>query len=115
MGSFNSVFHGMNYSICLKIPKKKSIKKNSYDQREQSDLGFKPLANVIPVTFQLLHSYSRKCSKFFKKRFHKKKKKFISRILVYVLKKIDSEFFFFKKIPMTKVSNLTWASNPWPK
>merc|ERR1712030_177935 len=97
MGSFNSVFHGMNHGICLKIPEKKSIKKNSYDQREQSTLGFKPLANAIPVTFQLLHSYFRKFSMFFKNRFHQKKKKkkkiHIMNFGICFKKKLDSEKF----------------------
>merc|ERR1712030_276871 len=70
-------------------------------------------ANAIPVTFQLLHSYSRKFSKFFKTDFPKKKKNHITNFGI-CFKKTDSEFFFFKKIPMTNVSNMTWSSNPWP-
>merc|ERR1712074_60939 len=80
------------------------------------------LANVIPVNFQLLHSYFRKFTKFFKINLTRKEN---------VIKKggsFNSDFHGMnfsiclkipeknqlKKIPMTKVSNLTWASNPWP-
>merc|ERR1712030_278342 len=67
-----------------------------YDQREQSTLGFKPLANAIPVTFQLLHSYFRKFSKFFKNRFHQKKKKKSYHEFWYMFQKKILNFFFQK-------------------
>merc|ERR1712030_251924 len=72
-----------------------------------------------PTRSQLLFSYftvtSENFQSFSKNDFTKKKRKIHIMNFGICFKKIDSEiFFFFKKIPTTKVSNLTWASNPWP-
>merc|ERR1712030_98265 len=74
-------------------------------------------SNPWPTRSQLLHSYSRKFSKFLKNRFPQKKKKKSYHEFWYMFKKkqiLNFFFFFFFKIPMTNVSNMTWASNPWP-
>merc|ERR1712074_494644 len=93
-GSFNSVFHGMNFSICLKIPEKYQLRK--IPMIKESNLTW--ASNPWPTRYQLLFSYFRKCSKFFKKRFHqkKKKKKKSYHEFWYMFQK-NMNFFFSKK------------------
>merc|ERR1712105_379154 len=60
-GSVNSVFHGMNLSICLKIPEKNKLKK--IPMTKDSNLPW--ASNPWPTRSQLLFSYFTVTSEIF--------------------------------------------------